>query len=69
MRARVRHKARQIASNTVKRAAVLVEAVALVPALTSFIAKFYGERPGPVFVQTDSRSGVYRMFQLSAAMG
>ena len=54
------------AFNTVKRTAVLAEAVTCVPALTLFIAKCHGERPAPVFFQMDS--GERRNIKCSSGM-
>lgn len=40
--------------NAITLVAVLAEAPPCVPGLSRFIAKCYGERPTPVFLQTDS---------------
>ena len=40
--------------NTVKRTGVFAEAATYIPALTPFVAKSYGERPAPVFLQIAS---------------
>ena len=42
------------AFNTVKRTAVLAETTNCVPALTPFVAKYYGTRPADVFLRMDS---------------
>ena len=42
------------AFNTVKQTSVLTEAATCVPAHTSLVTKFYGERSAPVFFQMDS---------------
>ena len=62
LRARVHHEAKNWlfltdcsnAFNMVKWTSVHAEAATCAPARTPFIAKCYGERPAPVFFQTDS---------------
>ena len=62
LRARVHHEAKHRliltdcsnAINTVNRTAMLAEAASCVPALTPFVAKFYGEMSAPVFFQMES---------------
>lgn len=53
----------------VKRTVVLAEAATCVPALTPFVAKWYGERSARVFFQMDSNIDCSSGMQQRDAMG
>ena len=59
--------------NKVKRTAVLAAVATCVPAYTPFVAKCYGERSAPVFLQMDSgerrKMDCYSEVQQEDAMG